>query len=69
MSEASISQEELNALLMQAKNSRPATQAATGFDRQELLRKFSSDMGQLEQMLKEYNISLTQEEVDRLLKK
>ena len=68
MNGVAISQDELNRLLMSAKeNKAPAPH--TAFNREELLQKFNNDIGQFKQMLKEYKISLTQEEVDRLLKK
>ena len=68
MNGVAISQDELNRLLMNAKeNKAPAPQ--TAFNRTELLQKFNNDIDLLKKMLKEYNITVSQEEVDALLGK
>ena len=67
MSDIAISQDELNRLLMSAKSEKPAPSPAN-FNREELLKRFNDDKDQLKQMLKDYKITVTQQEVDELLR-
>lgn len=68
MNEATISQDELNKLLMSAQAEKPALRT-TFFSKQSLMEKFSQDKNELNRQLKELHISVTQEEVDSLMNK
>jgi len=68
MNEATISQDELNKLLMSSQAEKPALRT-TFFSKQSLMEKFSQDKNELNRQLKELHISVTQEEVDSLMNK